>query len=109
MWAVYVSIFVLFLMGVFAMAKLSELVAVVSELKGTAVSVLALIDGLVQKVEECDYDPATVAQLIADVRETRDELAFAVEANSPVPPPVDPVEPDPVDPTDPVEDDEEDA
>ena len=95
------------------MAKFSELVAVVSELKGTAVSVLALIDGLVQKIEECDYDPETVAQLIADVRETRDELAFAVEANSPVPPPVDPIDPvdpvDPVDPTDPIEDDEEDA
>ena len=90
------------------MSKLLELAAEIESVRGVADSAIALIEDLAQKIEDCQCDPEALSALVANLRESRENLAFAVAANSD---PVDPAEPDPVDPdpTDPVEDDEEDA
>jgi hypothetical protein len=110
MWTVlFLLTIYLVLSGVYAMNMFSQLAQEIQEVRGVADSAIMLIGDLAQKIEECQCDPVALAALVASLRESREDLAFAVEANSPVPPPVDPVEPDPVDPdpTDPVEDDEE--
>jgi hypothetical protein len=88
------------------MSKLLELAAEIESTRGVADSAIALIEDLAQKIEECQCDPVALAALVASLRESRKDLALAIEANSPVPPPVDPVEPDPVVP-DPVEPEED--
>ena len=91
------------------MSKLNELALEIQEVRGVADSAITLIDDLAQKIEDCECDPEALSALVASLRESREELAFAVEANSPVVPP--PVDPDPIDDVvpDPIEDDEEDA
>jgi len=88
------------------MSKLLELAAEIESVRGVANSAIALIEDLAKKIEDCQCDPEALSALVASLRESRENLAFAVAANSdPIDPDPDPVDPDP---TDPVEDDDED-
>ena len=82
------------------MSKLLELAAEIESVRGVADSAIALIEDLAQKIEDCQCNPGELAALVAGLRESREDLAFAVAANS------DPVEPDPVVP-DPIDDEED--
>jgi len=105
MWTVWVSICVLFLMGVWIMRTLQDLEREIDELTASVGEAADLIGSLAQQIKDCQCDPVALGALVEKLDAQQQRLQAVVDAHKS---PVDPVEPDPVDPTDPVEDDEED-
>ena len=64
------------------MAKLEDLESEVAELKTVADSAVALIEGLADKLEEAQDDPEQIAEIITDLRSSKEALAAAVAANT---------------------------
>lgn len=64
------------------MSKLQELDAQVQATTTIQASAVALIEGLVQRLEEAGTDPEKLAELTTELRSSTATLAAAVEANT---------------------------
>ncbi len=76
-------------------AQLDALKAEVTATRGAVDSAIALIGSLADQIEQLKDDPAALQALADDLRDQREDLAEAVDANDGEEPPVDEEEPTP--------------
>ena len=75
--------------------RLDPLIAEVARSRTIKESAIALINGFAARLVAAGTDPVQLEALRADIAETSDALAAAVEANTPVAPPEPEPEPPP--------------
>lgn len=75
------------------MAAFDDLIAEVEETKSVNQSVLKLVRGLKERLEQAGTDPAKLRAVIADLDAQNKEMAEAVVANTPGEEPTEPTDP----------------
>lgn len=75
-------------LGVTMSRELDELTNEVELVKGTQASAVATINRLADLITEAGTDPAKLAALTADLKQSAEQLALAIDAQAPKQPPI---------------------